>query len=71
MAENGRTYFDRQEVRDPNERERSIFHALPGLIHHAIDNAPFFREQPQQLVLVNGRHGGHLRARRPGTARPW
>ncbi len=45
MAENGRTYFDRQEVRDPNERERSIFHALPGLIHHAIDNAPFFREQ--------------------------
>ena len=45
MAENGRTYFDRQEVRDPNERERSIFHALPGLIRHAIDNAPFFREQ--------------------------
>jgi len=45
MAENGRTYFDRQEVRDANERERSIFHALPGLIRHAIDNAPFFREQ--------------------------
>lgn len=45
MAENGRTYFDRQEVRDPGERERSIFHALPGLIRHAIDNAPFFREQ--------------------------
>jgi phenylacetate-CoA ligase len=45
MAENGRTYFDRQEVRDPSERERSIFHALPGLIRHAIDNAPFFREQ--------------------------
>ena len=44
MAENGRTYFDRQEVRDPNERERSIFHALPGLIRHAVDNAPFFRE---------------------------
>jgi len=44
MAENGRTYFDRQEVRDANERERSIFHALPGLIRHAIDNAPFFRE---------------------------
>lgn len=45
MAENGRTYFDRQEVRDAGERERSIFHALPGLIRHAIDNAPFFREQ--------------------------
>ncbi|MEZ5865565.1 MAG: hypothetical protein R3D25_16405 [Geminicoccaceae bacterium] len=45
MAENGRTYFDRQEVREPGERERSIFHALPGLIRHAIDNAPFFREQ--------------------------
>jgi len=45
MAENGRTYFDRQEVRDALERERSIFHALPGLIRHAIDNAPFFREQ--------------------------
>jgi phenylacetate-CoA ligase len=44
MVENGRTYFDRQEVRDPTERERSIFHALPGLIRHAIDNAPFFRE---------------------------
>lgn len=44
MSENGRTYFDRQEVRDPGERERSIFHALPGLIRHAIDNAPFFRE---------------------------
>lgn len=43
MAENGRTYFDRQEVREPGERERSIFHALPGLIRHAIDNAPFFR----------------------------
>ncbi len=45
MAENGRTYFDRQEVREPGERERSIFHALPGLIRHAIDNAPFFRER--------------------------
>ncbi len=45
MAENGRTFFDRQEVREPGERERSIFHALPGLIRHAIDNAPFFREQ--------------------------
>jgi phenylacetate-CoA ligase len=44
MAENGPTYFDRQEVRDPIERERSIFHALPGLIRHAIDNAPYFRE---------------------------
>jgi len=44
MAESGRTYFDRQEVREPSERERSIFHALPGLIRHAIDNAPFFRE---------------------------
>lgn len=45
MAETGRTYFDRQEVREANERERSIFHALPGLIRHAIDNAPYCREQ--------------------------
>src|SRR5215213_10371252 len=42
MPEIGGTYYDRQEVRDPEEREASIFHALPGLIRHALDNAPFF-----------------------------
>jgi phenylacetate-CoA ligase len=42
MPENGGTYFDRQEVRNPLEREQALFHALPGLIRHALDNAPFF-----------------------------
>lgn len=42
MPETAATYYDRQEVRDPAEREAAIFRALPGLIRHAIDNAPFF-----------------------------
>ena len=44
MPETGGTYYDRQEVRDPEERESSIFNALPGLIRHALDNAPYFAE---------------------------
>src|SRR3954447_9361861 len=44
MPETGATYYDRQEVRDAEEREASIFHALPGLIRHALDNAPLFAE---------------------------
>ncbi len=44
MPETGATYYDRQEVRDPDERETSVFNALPGLIRHALDNAPFFAE---------------------------
>jgi len=44
MPEKGATYYDRQEVRDPVEREAAIFHALPGLIRHAIDNAPHLAE---------------------------
>jgi len=42
MRENSATFYDRQEVRDPADRERSLFHALPGLLRHALDNAPFF-----------------------------
>jgi phenylacetate-CoA ligase len=42
MPETGATYYDRQEVRAPEDREASMFHALPGLIRHALDNAPFF-----------------------------
>jgi phenylacetate-CoA ligase len=45
MPETGATYYDRQEVRNPEEREASLFHALPGLIRHALDNAPFFAGQ--------------------------
>ena len=30
-------------MRNPAEREASIFHALPGLIRHALDNAPVLR----------------------------
>ena len=37
------TYFDRQEVREPGEREAAMFRALPGLLRHAIDNSPYFK----------------------------
>jgi phenylacetate-CoA ligase len=49
MPEKGATYYDRQEVRNPDEREASIFHALPGLIRHALDNAPYFAELLQGI----------------------
>ncbi|MCB1971332.1 MAG: AMP-binding protein [Geminicoccaceae bacterium] len=42
MAAGGSLYYDRQEVRDPQERETSIFHAVPGLLRHAIDNTGFY-----------------------------
>jgi phenylacetate-CoA ligase len=42
MPEHSATYFDRQEVRDAADRERSIFHALPGLLRHAIDNSAHY-----------------------------
>jgi len=42
MPESGGVFYDRQEVRKPAEREQAIFHALPGLIRHALDNAPAF-----------------------------
>jgi phenylacetate-CoA ligase len=45
MPERGATYYDRQEVRDPVEREAAMLHALPGLVRHALDNAPWFAEQ--------------------------
>ena len=44
MPESGGTYYDRQEVRSPADREASMFHALPGLIRHALDNAPYYAE---------------------------
>ena len=44
MPETGQQYFDRQEVRDSNERETALFLALPGLLRHAIDNAPYFAQ---------------------------
>ncbi|MFP4125921.1 MAG: phenylacetate--CoA ligase family protein [Alphaproteobacteria bacterium] len=40
MVENGGEYYDRQEVREPEQRAAQMFTALPGLIRHAIDNAP-------------------------------
>ena len=42
MPETSATYYDRQEVRNAADRERAIFHALPGLIRHAIDNSPHY-----------------------------
>ena len=44
MAENSATFYDRQEVRSPADREAALFHALPGLLHHALANAPFFAD---------------------------
>jgi phenylacetate-CoA ligase len=44
MPESGATYYDRQEVRNAADRERSMFHALPGLLRHAIDNSPYYAE---------------------------
>lgn len=45
MPETGASYYDRQEVRDPAEREAALFNGLPGLIRHALDNAPCFAER--------------------------
>ena len=45
MSEEGTSYYDRLEIRSPEEREAVLFHALPGLIRHAIDNAPAYRER--------------------------
>lgn len=42
MPDEAQAYFDRQEVRDPADREASLFQALPGLLRHAIDNSPYF-----------------------------
>lgn len=39
MVETGE-FYDRQEVREPEQRAAQMFTALPGLIRHAIDNAP-------------------------------
>ncbi|HWL72198.1 MAG TPA: hypothetical protein VNS22_27980 [Geminicoccus sp.] len=40
MPDSKALFFDRQEVRSSQEREAAIFHALPGLLHHTMDNAP-------------------------------
>lgn len=39
MPDTKALFFDRQEVRSAAEREAAIFHALPGLLRHALDNA--------------------------------
>jgi len=44
MPDATQSYFDRQEVRDPAEREAALFRALPGLLRHAIDNSAYFKE---------------------------
>jgi phenylacetate-CoA ligase len=42
MPETTSQYYDRLEVRDPEAREAALFHALPGLLRHAIERAPGF-----------------------------
>jgi len=57
MAEQEIPYFDRNEIRPPEERERTLMHALPGLIRHALDNAPFWRRHLDGIdpAAVNSR----------------
>ena len=43
MSRDG-TYFDELETREPKERERALFAALPGHIAHAKARAPYFAE---------------------------
>ncbi|TVQ41200.1 MAG: phenylacetate--CoA ligase family protein [Geminicoccaceae bacterium] len=40
MVEHEGEFYDRQEVREPELRHDQMFTALPGLVRHAIDNAP-------------------------------
>jgi phenylacetate-CoA ligase len=40
MPESGGEYYDRLEVRDPERRHVELFTALPGLVRHALENAP-------------------------------
>ncbi len=40
MVEQAGEFYDRQEVRDPEQRLAQMFTALPGLVRHAMDNAP-------------------------------
>ena len=37
-------YYDTLETRDPEQRERELFAALPGQVAHAMQNAPAFAE---------------------------
>jgi len=37
-------YFDSLETRDPEQRERDLFSALPRQVAHAKDNAPAFAD---------------------------
>ncbi len=57
MADRESTYWDRQEVRSSADREFATFGALPGLIRHAIDNAPFYagRFDGIDLDAINNR----------------
>ncbi len=49
MPERDGTYWDRQEVRSPVDREVAIFGALPGLIRHAMDNASFYASRFERI----------------------
>ncbi|MFW5832657.1 MAG: phenylacetate--CoA ligase family protein [Pseudomonadota bacterium] len=44
MVEHEGEFYDRQEIRDPALRDDQLFTALPGLVRHAIDNAPGMAE---------------------------
>ena len=50
-------FFDTLETRDPEQRERDLFAALPGQVAHAVRNAPAFAELYQGVVAaqVNSR----------------
>ena len=45
MATGDSPFYDQLEVRDPEERERALFRALPGLLRHAVERAPLYRKR--------------------------
>ncbi|MEO1090341.1 MAG: AMP-binding protein [Pseudomonadota bacterium] len=40
MVDDATEFYDHQEIRDPDQRHAQIYTALPGLVRHAVDNAP-------------------------------
>ncbi len=45
------SYFDRQEVRRPDEREAVLFNALPGLLRHAVETTPYFQATLAEVAI--------------------
>ena len=46
-------HFDDLETRDPEARERALFQALPGVIAHAQEKAPYFTHLLKDVVAAD------------------